>query len=134
MALPWVDFVWTIKQWIRKYPLSFVNGLPSTLPPSGAYTITDEDYSLVNTNDAGPDFDVADFSAADFSTGSGSVTWTMFTPVGYANHVIKIKHRASGELEVAGTIFTDEPITSLVLTTGDMVTLRSDGTYWNVGD
>lgn len=116
MALPWVDFVWTIKRWLGLYPLEPVKALPYSQPASGNYTITEDDYSLVSTNTAG-------------------VTWTLPSPADLPNQVYKIKVRGSGNVTLSNDyIFTDQIVTSLILVTGDMVTLRSDGAYWNVGD
>lgn len=115
MALNWMDFSWTIKRWLQLYPLSFVTSLPSSTPASGNYAVTTSDYALTSTN-------------------ASNATWTLFTPVGNDSHVLKIKNRGAGELTLSGSIFTDQVVTTLVLVTGDMVTLRSDGTYWNVGD
>lgn len=115
MALVWNDFTWTIKRWIQLYPLSFVTSLPNSTPAAGNQTLTTSQYALTSTN-------------------ASNATWTLPSPVGNDAHVYKIKHQGAGELTLAGTIFAAEPVTTLVLVKGDMVTLRSDGTYWNVGD
>ncbi len=114
MALPWVDFVWTIKRWISLYPLSFVTSLPKGTPAAGNYTITANDYSLVSTNNS-------------------DATWTLPAPSG-EGQVLKIKHKGTGTLTISGTIFLYEQVASLEMVTGDMVTLSDDGTDWNVGD
>lgn len=116
MALPWVDFVWTIKRWLSLYPLETVLALPSSTPAAGNYTLTNEDYSLVSTN-------------------TSNVTWTLPSPSDNPDHVYKIKVQGAGEVTLSNSyIFTDAVVSSLILVRGDMVTLRSDGAYWNVGD
>jgi hypothetical protein len=114
MALPWTDFVWTIKRWLSLYPLDAISNLPASIPSSGNYTIGDADYYLVSTNAT----DVTYALPSDADT----------------NRVLKFKNRGAGEVTISGTIFTDSVVTSLVLVIGDMVTLTYDGTYWNVGD
>lgn len=116
MALPWGDFVWTIKRWLQLYPLVPVTSLPADIPASGNLTLTEDQYSLVSTN-------------------ASAVTWTLPNPADHPNHVYKIKVRGAGNVTLSNSyIFADQIVTSLVLVTGDMVTLRSDGAYWNVGD
>ena len=105
MSLIWTDFVWTWKQW---------NRVRRSTPPSGSYTISRDDYSLI-----------ANLSA--------NATWTLPTPVG-AGQVLKIKNKSAYELTLSGTIYLYEAVTSLVLVQGDMVTLSDDGTHWSVGD
>ena len=114
MALPWSDFVWSIKRWFSLHPLDAISSLPAASPPAGNYTIQDEDYYLVSTSTAD----------ATYTLPSSPST----------NRVLKFKNRAAGELTLSGPIFTNEAVTSLILTTGDMTTLTYDGTYWNVGD
>lgn len=46
MALPWVDFVWTIKRWLSLYPLDAISNLPISIKTAD-YTILDTDYYLV---------------------------------------------------------------------------------------
>ena len=105
MTLTWNDFVWMVKNW---------NRVRRSTPPSGAYTITANDYSLI----------------ANLSSAS---TWTLPTPVG-AGQVLKIKNKSIYDLTLSGTIFTDQTISELILLTGDMVTLSDDGSCWSVGD
>lgn len=114
MALPWTDFVWTIKRWLSLYPLDAISNLPATTPPAGDYTIEDTDYYLV-------------------STSTTDVTYTLPTAPS-TNRVLKFKNRGTGEVTLSGTIFAASVVTTLVLVTGDMATLTYDGTYWNVGD
>jgi len=114
MALPWTDFVWTIKRWLSLYPLDAISNLPTTSPPAGNYTIQDTDYYLV-------------------STSTTDVTYTLPTDAS-TNRVLKFKNRGTGEVTLSGTIFAYAAVSSLTLVTGDMATLTYDGSYWNVGD
>lgn len=116
MALPWVDFLWSIRRYLRLHPQDFNGSLPSGSPAAGNYTITSSDYSLVSTNES-------------------NVTWTLPSPSDNAGHTYRIKVRGAGNVTLSSPyIFTDMIETSLILVTGDMVSLRSDGSYWNVGD
>ena len=115
MALPWTDFVWTIKRWLSLYPLEAISNLPASIPSSGNYTIAATDYYLVSTN-------------------ATPVTYTLPAIADSLNRVLKFKNRGAGEVTLSGTVFTSAAASSLILVTGDMVTLTCDGTYWNVGD
>ena len=105
MALNWVDFLWTW-HWFNKSQ--------RRTPNSGAYTITTKDYSLIANN-------------------SAAATWTL-PAISNSGQVLKIKNKGAGNLTLSGTIFLDQVVTTLVLVTGDMVTLSDDGTDWSVGD
>ena len=116
MALNWTDFSWTIKRWLSLYPLSFVTSLPNSTLGSGNQTLTNEQYALSANN-------------------SSAATWTLPSPSDNPAHVFKIKNLGNGELTLSSPyIFTNAIVSTLVLVKGDMVTLRSDGAYWNVGD
>lgn len=116
MALPWVDFLWTIRRYLRSHPQDFNGSLPSSTPAAGNYTLTDTDYSLVSTN-------------------ASNVTWTIPSPHDNDGHVYRIKVQGAGNVTLSSPyIFTDIVESSLILVKGDMVSLRSDGSYWNVGD
>jgi len=82
--------------------------------PAGDYTITSLDSFLVANN-------------------SVAATWTLYAPTN-TSAFVRIKNRGLADLTVNGTIFSFEAITSIILVTGDMLTLRADGTYWNVCD
>lgn len=116
MALSWVDFTWSLKKWLQLYPTSFVTALPSETPASGNQTLTNSQYSLVADNTA-------------------AATWSLPSPSDNPNYVYKIKNRGNAQLTLSSPyIFTDTIVSTLILVKGDMVTLRSDGAYWNVGD
>lgn len=104
MALIWSDFVWTIRQWQRR----------RTTPASGSYTVSTQDSNLT-------------------ANSSVASTWTLPTPSG-SGQVLKVKNKGAADLTLSGTIFAYAAVTSLVLVTGDMVTLSDDGTHWSVGD
>lgn len=114
MALPWVDFVWTIKRWLSLYPLDAISNLPISIKTAD-YVILDTDYYLV-ANSTSP------------------LTFTMPSAADSTGRVLKFKNRGTSNLTVVGTVFSTQVITSVTLITGDMATLTSDGTYWNVGD
>ena len=102
----WTDFLW---QW------RFLTKTARTTPPTGStYQITKDDFQLS-------------------STSSTTQTWTL-PAVTNSGQILKIKNKGAGEIVLNGTVFTSEAITSLILLTGDMVTLTDDGTYWSVGD
>jgi hypothetical protein len=116
VALNWVDFTWSLKRWLSLYPLSFVTSLPNTTLGSGSQTLTNEQYALTASN-------------------STAATWTLPSPSDNTGHVFRIKNQGAGELTLSSPyIFTDSVVSTLILVKGDMVTLRSDGAYWNVGD
>lgn len=104
MLTNFTQFVWNWKWLIRS----------QSQTPSGDYTVTGNDYRLTNT-------------------GSTSVTYTLPVPSN-SGQVLKIKNKGSTNITINGTIFLDVAVTSLILGTGDMVTLTDDGTYWSVGD
>ena len=113
MALPWVDFVWTIKRWLSLYPLDAISNLPITVKTT-SYTVLDTDYYLV--------------------ANSGSIlTFTMPAATSSTNRVLKFKNRGAANLTVSGSIFSTAVVASLTLVTGDAATLTSDGVYWNTG-
>ena len=113
-SIAWVDFVWNIKRWLKYHPDEMNAAMPSSTPATGAYTITNTDYSLTSTNTA-------------------AATWTLPASPS-TGQVLKVKVKGAGAITLSGSIFTDTTETSLVLVTGDMVTLRYDGSTWNVGD
>jgi hypothetical protein len=86
----------------------------SKIVPAGDYTITSLDSFLVANN-------------------SAAATWTLYAPTN-TSAFVRFKNRGTANLTISGTIFAAEAVSSLVLVTGDMVTLRADGTYWNVCD
>ena len=105
MTIAWIDFLWC---WRR------LNQVRRSTPNSGSYTITTNDYSLVANN-------------------SVASTWTLPT-VSDSGQVLKIKNKGAANLTLSGTIFLYEAVSTLVLVTGDMVTLSDDGAHWSVGD
>jgi hypothetical protein len=105
MALPWVDFLWSIRQYVKVR-----RGTPS----SGSYTIKPGDYQLTANNTA-------------------AATWTL-PAVSGSGQVLKVKNKGNGEITLSGTIFLDQVVSTLTLVRGDMVTLTDDGTHWSVGD
>lgn len=82
---------------------------------------------------AGGDYTILPTDEFLVATNSVAATWTLYAPTSRTDFK-RFKNRGAGELTISGTIFAAEAVSSLVLTTGDMATLRADGEYWNVGD
>ncbi len=116
MSLPWVDFVWSLKRWLGLHSIEVITSLPNDTPASGNQTLTANQYALTSTN-------------------ASNVTWTLPLPSENTGHVYRIKVQGDGEVTLSSPfIFADAIVSSLILVKGDMVSLRSDGAYWNVGD
>lgn len=112
MALPWVDFVWTIKKWLSLYPTDAISNLPVSVKTAD-YILTANDYMVV-------------------SNSGSQVTVTMLAAASHANRTFVFKNRGAGNLVLSGSsFFTTSVVSSVTLTTGATATLTSDGTYWN---
>ena len=83
-------------------------------PNQTTYTITNDDFRLI----------------CNLSSAS---TWTLPQPSD-SNQILRIKNEGSGLLTLVGTIFLDSIVSSLILGTGDMVSMTNDGRHWSVGD
>tara|TARA_R110000868_G_scaffold335657_1_gene596524 strand:+ start:360 stop:716 length:357 start_codon:yes stop_codon:yes gene_type:complete len=114
MALPWVDFVWTIQKWLSLNPTDAIANLPVSTK-TAAYTVTATDYYLV-ANSASP------------------ITFTMPAASSNANRVFVFKNIGAGALTLnasgLGSIFTTASVTTLAVTTGNWAELTSNGTTW----
>ncbi len=114
MALPWGDFVWTIKRWLSLYPTEAIADLPIAIQTAD-YSIADTDFYLV-----------ADSAAP--------ITFTMLPAAAYINRRFLFKNKGAGTLTLdatgLGSIFTSATVATLAVTTGNWATLTSDGTTW----
>lgn len=67
-------------------------------------------------------------------TSSSNGTWTM-PAIGTTGQRIKIKNKGTGDLTIqrAGSnqLFTDALVNSIILYTGETITLQDDGTNWS---
>lgn len=100
-----------VSQYARAYTGRIVTGTTDT--------ITGNDYYIVGNNAVGLTVTLLDATLRQWS-------------------VFKFKNKGAGDMTLdatgLGQIFTDTPVDTLVLATGDMVTLTSDGSTWLVGD
>ena len=115
MALPWVDFVWTIKRWLSLYPTEAIANLPVEIK-TASYSVAATDYYLVGNS-------------------ASALTFTLLSASANTNRSFVFFNKGAGLLtlfaEDLGNIYADAlSVSSLLLAQGQWARLSSDGTTW----